>query len=165
MNVYGYHLQRLRSILNCKLSSLSRIDEERGFIYPFPRDAVNILTSKSSGPGGQHIQSTQSKVAIRINVENAKWISERTKASLQSSNLLSNKGNLSVYSERSKSQMANKSDCIKKLHDLLVRHSYVIAEPSQEEITMKLEAEKQYKEKIKQRQRTEKFKRNRDNLL
>lgn len=50
-----------------------------GFI---PIDQLEITYSRSSGPGGQNVNTVNTKVDLRFNVKNAKWLSDDLKDKL-----------------------------------------------------------------------------------
>lgn len=50
-----------------------------GFI---PIDKLNITYSRSSGPGGQNVNTVSTKVDLRFNVENAEWLDQGIRSKL-----------------------------------------------------------------------------------
>ncbi|KAF7243791.1 hypothetical protein EG68_10779 [Paragonimus skrjabini miyazakii] len=54
-------------------------DRFQGFI---PLDDLQISYSLSSGPGGQHVNKTRSKVEIRFHIPSASWIPENVRSHL-----------------------------------------------------------------------------------
>lgn len=125
--IHNGHLAALR-----KFSLLSNDDEGRGFVYPFPKDKIKIEVMRSSGAGGQNVNTRETKVAVQINVSDADWISDRTKLSIKSR--LDKNGVFRLQDETSRSQYENKKECMNKLYRTLLEHSCIAHEPSAEEI-------------------------------
>ena len=149
-------------ILNQRfLSHLKDSDETRGFVYPFPQKKLVFKTVKSGGPGGQNRDKRETKVQIKVNISDANWISERTKQSLIKK--LDNTGHLHINEETSRSQSTNKNECIDKLYRLLLEHSYVPPEPTEEDLAAERRKEKARKERRKQANRAKKYHSKRDN--
>lgn len=48
-----------------------------------PKEKIEAKFSRSSGPGGQHVNKTNSKAEIRFNVEQADWLEDRVKKCLR----------------------------------------------------------------------------------
>lgn len=156
----NYHLGKALSIYRRHLSKLRKADELRGFVFPFPKEKLQISTLRSSGPGGQNVNKRETKVQIKLNVQDADWISNRTKISLHRK--LDKSGNLIVYDESSRRQESNKAACLSKIHQILVEHSYVAPEPSPEELADKELKQMLQKERWKKQQKAKKYFRNRD---
>ena len=156
--LYSCHINKA---IVYRLHSCSQTDDEsRGFVYPFPRDMLDIRFMKSTGPGGQNGDSRQTKTNLTVNISNAWWISNRTKASLAQQ--LDKKGNLSVSDQKSRSQLTNKKACFDKLFSILTQHSLINPQPTEKELAQeKLKAEAR-KKKWKEIQRTNKYYRDRD---
>ena len=104
-----------------------------GFI---PVDRLDIRYSRSSGPGGQHVNKTNSKVEIRFNVAKADWLPDwiRERLSLRESSRMTSDGFLLVTSDKTKKQILNQADCIDKLRRMIVEASRLPREPTDEEI-------------------------------
>ena len=66
--------------------------------------------SRSSGPGGQHVNKTESKVELRFNILQSKCFSEKEKERLKIklSNKINNEGELILTCQESRSQIKNK---------------------------------------------------------
>ncbi len=76
---------------------------------------------RSSGPGGQHVNKTSSKVEISFHVEDSQALSDQEKQRVQQKlqNKISSEGILSLHSSESRSQHRNKAIVIQRLIDLL----------------------------------------------
>lgn len=51
-------------------------------IYNIFSDSLKITYSRSSGPGGQNVNSVNTKVDTRFHVETAEWLNTRTRAKI-----------------------------------------------------------------------------------
>lgn len=47
-----------------------------------PKEKLDIKSVRSSGPGGQHVNTTNSKVELRFNVWSADWLDKEVKKRL-----------------------------------------------------------------------------------
>lgn len=80
-----------------------------------------FLTSRSSGPGGQNVNKVNSKVELRIDIQNSLLLTDDQKEILlvKLATKITSEGILSVVSQRDRSQLANKEDAIEKLYLLI----------------------------------------------
>ncbi len=89
-------------------------------------DILNELEfsfSKSSGPGGQHVNKVNTKVGLRWDIANSGAITEEQKLFLfgKLANKLTKEGVLVFSSQEARSQLANKQKVIEKLDQLLAK--------------------------------------------
>lgn len=59
-------------------------DKDGKFSGYIPVDELDITYSRSSGPGGQHVNRIETKVDLRFHVQSASWISDKVKERLAS---------------------------------------------------------------------------------
>ena len=73
-------------------------------------------TSRSGGKGGQHVNTTESKVEFAFHVASSKFLSEEQKhlISVKLKNKIDGDGFLHLYESTDRSQHANKEKLIKK---------------------------------------------------
>ncbi|MEA3505774.1 MAG: alternative ribosome rescue aminoacyl-tRNA hydrolase ArfB [Bacteroidota bacterium] len=80
-----------------------------------------FATSRSSGPGGQHVNKTDSKVELRFNVSDSVLLSDKEKVIIieKLSARINSNGELLLVSQKERSQYRNKSDVIEKFYILI----------------------------------------------
>ena len=77
---------------------------------------------KSSGPGGQHVNTSDSKAKMTWDIEQTQLLSEAQKVLLKKNlkdHLNKDQTILKIQSQKHRSQDRNKQDCLKKLKKLL----------------------------------------------
>jgi len=119
-----------------------------------PRDEFRFITSTSSGPGGQHVNKTSTKVQLRWNVQSTCCLRDdvRERFLKKYSRRINQEGELLVTSQRYRSQLRNRDDCLEKLSELI---RSVLVPPKKRKPTRPSRAskERRLKEKKKQSQR------------
>ena len=82
---------------------------------------LQFAFSRSSGPGGQHVNKVNTKVELRFNVNQSKLLEVLQKAILceKLKNTLTQDGDLVVISQKTRSQLKNKEIAIEKFYTLL----------------------------------------------
>ncbi len=77
--------------------------------------------SKSSGPGGQHVNKVNTKIELRFSIQNSSLLSETEKQILfkKLKTKLTTQGELIIVSQDERSQIGNKQKCIKKFYSIL----------------------------------------------
>ncbi|OQX72299.1 MAG: hypothetical protein B6D61_14175 [Bacteroidetes bacterium 4484_249] len=89
---------------------------------PFDREIV-FSASRSSGPGGQHVNKTSTKVELRFNILNSVLFTDEEKIILLNKlkNKINSEGELIIISQESRSQSKNKETALAKFHELIER--------------------------------------------
>ncbi|KAM7382134.1 hypothetical protein PAMA_012820 [Pampus argenteus] len=119
-----------------------------------PVDRLTVSYSRSSGPGGQHVNKASTKAEVRFHVQTADWIPEdvRQKILEKNKSRINKAGELLVTSELSRSQQRNFCDCIQKISAIITEASEKPHEPTAEDIALRAKRlEKRNKERLKQK--------------
>jgi ribosome-associated protein len=92
---------------------------ENGIIIP--AHELEITTSRAGGPGGQHVNKTNTRITIRWNVKNTTVLSETLKERILTKlhAQLTTEGDLIIHSSESRSQLQNKKAALVHLTRLL----------------------------------------------
>jgi ribosome-associated protein len=77
--------------------------------------------SKSSGPGGQHVNKVNTKVELRFSVEDSSVLNEEQKLIIKAklSSKINQLGELIVIAQEKRSQIQNKELAIEKFYNLI----------------------------------------------
>jgi ribosome-associated protein len=86
-----------------------------------PENEVSFEASRSSGPGGQHVQKTSTKITLRWNVWASKAFEHEEKARITQkfSNRINKSGEFILHVETHRSQHRNKQLAYKLLNNLI----------------------------------------------
>ncbi|XP_037709730.1 peptidyl-tRNA hydrolase ICT1, mitochondrial-like [Drosophila subpulchrella] len=108
-----------------------------GFI---PMDRLEVTYSRSSGPGGQHVNTVNTKVDVRFKVAQADWIPEQTRQKLLKvlANRITKEGYFYIKSDLTRSQQMNLADALEKLRTIIRSQEALEATPPSEETLEKL---------------------------
>jgi ribosome-associated protein len=114
----------------------------------------DFIVSTSSGPGGQHVNRTNSKVELRFNIAKSALLSDEEKL-LLATNLkskINQEGYLQIVSQQFRSQIKNKEKCIEKFYLLLekglkVPKKRIKTKPTYSSQLKRLEEKKKHSEK------------------
>ena len=82
---------------------------------------IDFRTSRSSGPGGQHVNKTESRVELLWSPQESDCLSEAQKLMIAGrlSNRITDEGVLILVSEKYRSQHRNRADVIERFLDLI----------------------------------------------
>jgi ribosome-associated protein len=111
---------------------------------------LNFKAIRSSGPGGQHVNKTASKVEVSFNLEASQALSETEKERLRNklSSKISSEGNITLQCGETRSQHRNKGIVIERLITLLQQNLKVAkprkkTKPSRGAIERRLKSKKE----------------------
>nr|CAH7755715.1 unnamed protein product [Callosobruchus chinensis] len=97
--------------------------KDNGFNGWIPINELEITYSRSTGPGGQNVNKVNTKVDVRFNVQEVKWLSEEIKQKLanQYKSKITKDGYLIYKSDLTRSQQLNLADCLEKIRTSIRR--------------------------------------------
>ena len=83
---------------------------------------LKFSTSRSSGPGGQHVNKVSTKVTLEFDLFSSPNLTDEQKELVRErlANRLTKDGVLLVRSQLTRSQLANKNDAIAKFVDICI---------------------------------------------
>jgi len=95
------------------------------------REELELRTSRSSGAGGQHVNKTESRVELVLDVRASAGFNEREKRNLEYhlANRIDASGKLSVVDQSGRSQHTNRKRALGRLRELLERGKRPIPKP------------------------------------
>lgn len=127
----------------------------------FQRDFGSELEfnfSRSSGPGGQHVNKTESKVELRFNISRSDVLSldEKEKIKIKLGNRINQEGYLILHCQETRSQLKNKEFVIFNFYKLLnealrIQKIRKPTRPTRMSIEKRLESKRQLSEKKRRR--------------
>jgi len=84
-------------------------------------DELSYVFSRSSGPGGQHVNKVNTRVTLRLDVANSSLLTDEEKAIIISKlgERITKGGVLILTSQAGRSQLANKERVVARLDSLL----------------------------------------------
>jgi ribosome-associated protein len=99
--------------------SMEDLVVEPGLVIP--GHELSIATSRSGGPGGQHVNTTATRVTLRWNVRATEALdpSRRDRLIARLGNRVTADGDLLVHVSSSRSQSQNRSDAFERLAQLV----------------------------------------------
>lgn len=119
---------------------------------------VTYKTSRSSGPGGQHVNRTESKVELHWNIGESTAVPDEKKAILSRrlKSRITAGGDLILTSQRYRSQIRNREDVTERFLKMIERFSVpqkkrVKTRPTRASEEKRLKAKKELSEKKKRR--------------
>ena len=123
---------------------------------------LEFRTSRSSGPGGQHVNKTDSRVELLFDVPNSPSLSEsqRTKVHEALKNRIDKEGVLHIFAQSYRSQSRNREEAVERFVELLQialkpRKKRKPTRPSKASKERRLKSKKEQSEKKKRRGKVE----------
>jgi ribosome-associated protein len=88
---------------------------------PFEKEYF-FNTSRSSGPGGQHINKTETRVELRFHIDNSELLSDEEKLTIKYKlkNRINAEGYLQIVVQEYRSQFKNKQLAEQRFFELLI---------------------------------------------
>ncbi len=86
-----------------------------------PHTEIEIETSRSGGPGGQHVNKTSSRVTLRWNVKKSVFLTQEQKeiCLVRLKTRINIAGELVLHVDSFRSQLMNRQYAYKRLHELV----------------------------------------------
>jgi ribosome-associated protein len=123
---------------------------------------LQFITSRSGGPGGQHVNKVSTKVTLKFDVRNSKLLTPEEKAQIEERlrSKLTADGVLILSSQEMRSQLANRENVIAKFDKLVarafaVRKKRKATKPTKASVEKRLQEKKKLSEKKRYRRGTD----------
>ncbi len=86
-----------------------------------PESELQFTTSRSRGPGGQHVNKVSTRVTLHFNVKKASRLNAQQKRRIMAGlhTRVNKEGVLRLHSQKYRSQTANRHDLLERLRTLL----------------------------------------------
>lgn len=86
-----------------------------------PYEEIRFITSRSSGPGGQHVNTADTRVTLLFNVDKTSSLSQFQKVAVKGKlrRRIDKRGVLQVTSQKFRSQKSNKDSAIERFVELM----------------------------------------------
>ncbi|MEK7213363.1 MAG: alternative ribosome rescue aminoacyl-tRNA hydrolase ArfB [Patescibacteria group bacterium] len=90
-------------------------------MFIIPKNELKMDFARSSGPGGQNVNKTSSKVQLRWNILFSRALSPEQKWRLQNNlrNKITKEGEILISAEDERSQYANRAKALKRLNEMV----------------------------------------------
>jgi ribosome-associated protein len=88
-----------------------------------PDSELKFSYARSSGPGGQNVNKTESKAILHWNLDTAAWVPEDVKSRFRDTYgaRINSEGDVVIHSDESRNRGQNESMCLEKLREMLRR--------------------------------------------
>ena len=125
-----------------------------------PPAELEFTYARSSGPGGQNVNKTESKVILRWNLFASTWVPEAVKTRFADTfgSRLTTNGDVVIHSEESRERLKNERLCVEKLTKMLQQvwrppKKRVATKPTKSSQRRRVEGKRQRSDTKKGRQR------------
>lgn len=94
------------------------VNERNQLKNPDLNSEIVFTTSPSSGPGGQHVNKTETRVELRFNINDSMLLDEDEKKLIYEriAHRINNKGDIIITCQKHRSQIKNKQEVLQKFY-------------------------------------------------
>ncbi|XP_039596357.1 peptidyl-tRNA hydrolase ICT1, mitochondrial [Polypterus senegalus] len=147
--------KKIYSVMSfCDIRRKTSGNEQKQNAVDVPLDRLTVTYTRSSGPGGQHVNKVNSKTEIRFHVETADWIPDDVKQRIieKHKNDINKYGEIIIKSQKSRYQVQNLHDCLQKIKDIIEESSIKPKEPCRYTVQLhNIRLQKKSQERLKQK--------------
>jgi ribosome-associated protein len=95
--------------------------------YPQIKGELSFESTRSRGPGGQHVNRTESAVILRWNLSETKGFTDLQKGRMleKIGNQLTKEGEVLIRAETFRDQESNKKEAVRRLNELIEKALFV----------------------------------------
>jgi len=123
-----------------------------------PRHELSFRATRAGGPGGQHVNTSSTRIELEWNVERSRAVTEEQRSRLRAklSSRLDAQGNLRIVASAFRSQARNREDAEQRL-SALVRRALAVPKPRKKtrptrgSVEQRLQSKKKLSEKKSRR--------------
>ncbi|XP_054168337.1 peptidyl-tRNA hydrolase ICT1, mitochondrial-like [Oppia nitens] len=121
-----------KSQISSDIKTNAKSETDNVFSGHIPIKELQISYCRSSGPGGQHVNKTNTKVTVQFQLSSANWIPNETKEKLKQlhKNNINKDGFWIIRSDKTRAQLMNLADCLDKIRCYITEASKPIKQPS-----------------------------------
>lgn len=116
------------------------------WISKIPYTELHFEFVRSGGPGGQHVNKTNSAAILRWHIDSTEVFSEDQKVKLLAKLKINQEGEIVIRSEEFRDQEKNKKRCLEKL-DFLIEKALFVQKKRKATKPSKAQKEKRFKAK------------------
>jgi ribosome-associated protein len=86
-----------------------------------PESEISFSYARSSGPGGQNVNKTESKAILHWNLDAAFWVPEDVKIRFRGTygTRINSQGEVVIHSDETRNRSQNENLCVEKLTEML----------------------------------------------
>lgn len=132
-NIYpGCNASDVANLLHHEFAKKYSVEVREKFNGYIPDRALLIRAMRSGGPGGQSANTSNTKVEVRFNVEEADWIPLWIKKQflIEQKHRINKRNEFIITSEKTRTQLLNQADCVDRIRHY-IREAEAAATPKE----------------------------------